>query len=302
MSDLLTHWAVYDDCRRLASHDQSVLPFFNDLLRDYSNYARLGAIARYGSKFVPHILASEKNRQCDDEESRLRQLQRVAFATGGILHFPADQVFKPMISELANADWGSAHRQMKKGIDRPLHREISAYFDCHVFRKVYLAGGEAPFNSFLLAENASDAGRALEQFINALFQRALLSSHTLAPDMDNFDAWLDNLLQKIQPLYIDINLYTRVFQNPDSQKTKEYKVETDFYCDADSIIQSARAIQRGVAVSSAQIDEAVAAPHRSGYAECLKRGVLLLREVSKYWRGELSSPPDITQNYHRPPA
>ncbi len=47
MSDLLTHWAVFDDSRRLATHDARVEPLFNRLLTEKSDYARLGAMARW---------------------------------------------------------------------------------------------------------------------------------------------------------------------------------------------------------------------------------------------------------------
>lgn len=191
---------------------------------------------------------------------------------------------------------------MQGGIDKPSHREVSAYFDSHIFRKVYLAGNEEPFSRFLLEENSTAPGNALDAFVRALFQRALLTSHTLAPDMENFDSWLDNLLSKIQPLYIDIALYVRVFQNPDPQKMEQFKVESEFYCDDDPLIQLARRVQNGGNFLPEELERALQADvNRSGFAECLRRGVLLLREASAFWRGDISDPPDVTQNKHWKP-
>lgn len=91
--------------------------------------------------------------------------QKIGFALGGILHFPADQVFKPMMSRLAQADWNSTHHLMQgRAADATTTqnpdaiREISAYYDCHVFRKVYAAGYEEPFSHFLVAENSTAPG------------------------------------------------------------------------------------------------------------------------------------------------
>ena len=111
-------------------------------------------------------------------------------------------------------DWNEAHHRMQHGEiapDSPIH-DVSAYYDTHVFRKVYLAGQEEPFNRFLLADNVTEPGQALEEFVFALFQRALLASHTLAPDEDDLDGWLDNLIARVQPLYVDVRTFVRVWQ------------------------------------------------------------------------------------------
>lgn len=301
MSDLLTHWAVFDDVRRLAAVDSQIEPLFNQILEHKSEAARLGAIARKGSIWMPHILQDAFAKR-DEANSNERLQERIAFALGGILHFPADHFFKPMMSELAHADWHAGHSAMQRGeTDSPTTvsiREISAYYDCHVFKRVYLHGKEAPFSRFLLAENETDAGQQLELFIRALFQRSLLSSHTLSPDMQNFDDWLDNLLDKIQPLYIDIALYSRVFAHPDPQKIAAFSVEERFYRDDDPILLLARRVQSGDSVSPGELDAALLPEaNRSGFGECVRLGVQLLREAAQFWRGEKAEPPDVKQNF-----
>ncbi len=280
MSDLLTHWAVFDDSRRIAAQDENVEPLFKTILEEKRDYARMGAITRYGSQWMPPTLKSARERKEEAEGGDERLQQKLAFALGGILHFPADQIFKPLMSELAQADWDSTHHQMqgKKADAGTVKnstsiREISAYYDCHVFRKVYLTGQEDPFSRFLVTENATEPGQALEAFVRSLFQRALLSSHTLAPDREDFDGWLDRLLDQVQPLYIDIGLYVRVFTAPDPEKIAAYRVESDFYRDDDPMIRLARAVQQGKDASAAEIDDALASDeNRSGYGECLRKG------------------------------
>ena len=174
-------------------------------------------------------------------------------------------------------------------------REVSAYFDCHVFRHVYMQGDEEPFTRFLLAQNATQPGREMEAFVYALFQRALLSSHTLAPDKANFDEWMDNLLDQIQPFTIDIELYVDVWANPDSQKIEALEVETTFYRAEDAIIQMARALQNGGNASQTEIDAALENPGTSGYATGLRMCVEIMRQASRFWRGESDETPDVSQ-------
>ena len=168
----------------------------------------------------------------------------------------------------------------------------------YVFRQVYLSGAEEPFNRFLMADNATTPGQALAEFANSLFQRALLASHTFAPDRENLDAWLDNLIAKVQPLYIGIEVYTEVFNHPDPVKMEKYQVETTFYHQNDPAIRLARAIQRGEAVSAASLEAALAqGANRSGYGRTLELGMGSLRIASAYWRGDSPELPDLRQNF-----
>lgn len=279
MSDLLTHWAVFEDCRRLAAQDSYNQPFFNTVLDTRRLHARLGSISRRGSKFVPPLLQGARESWRNQPELDQRQEEKLAYALGGVLHYPTDLILKPLMRSLSDSE---------------SIREISAHYDCHVFRKVYLAGEEEPFNNFLLQDNYTSPGQALEDFVGSLFQRALLASHTLSPSRENFEEWLDNLFDLIQPLYIDIGLYARTYDDP--RKQELYRVETDFYRDQDPLIILARQIHRGAEVSESDFEVALQChTNHSAYARCLQMGVLLLRQTSAYWNGDLPSPPNLSQ-------
>ena len=280
MSDLLTHWAVFDDARRLAAQDAQVEPFFNEILDETADVARLGALSRGGNWWTGQILrAARAHPQPDDA----RQRQKIGYALGGLLHYPADYKYKPLMKRLVREIPGATTR------------EVYAYQDCHVFREVYGGGKDAPFSPHFLAPNDSAQGRELERFVRALFQRSLLSSHTLDPDRQNFDAWLDHLLDKVQPLYIDVELYVGVWQNPDPAKIKAYEIETTFYQKDDAIIRLARRIQNGENIEQTELEKVLVHPGASDYAECLKMGVEVLREATRFWRGQTDETPDVSQ-------
>lgn len=292
MSDLLTHWAVFDDSRRLSSIDSQLEPLFAQLLEREKEFARLGALTRGGGHFVPALIQQARQHQ-PDEADNTQIDRRLAFALGGITHYACDLMMKPLLRGYADDTWLEDYQgtgQMRK----PL-REISAYYDTHVFRKVYLNGQEEPFSRFLTASNDTRPGKALEEFVYALFQRALLSSHTLAPDWDNPEAWLDNLFAKVQPLYVDVGIYVRIFSNPDPKKMSLYRVESEFYLEDDPVIKIARALQHCQNVSEADYEYALRdGSNKGGYGQALALSMHTLREASLYWQGK-GEMPDVSQ-------
>ncbi|MGN6675483.1 MAG: hypothetical protein ACTHMA_19480 [Thermomicrobiales bacterium] len=294
MSDLLTHWAVFEDCRRLASYDEQLDPLFQAVLAEEVEYARLGAITRGGNRWMPTVLTLARERWAD-AAARPALRRKVAFVAGCLTHNACDRVMKPLLSRHAATDWNAAHHLLQgqqTGVsaeDTASIREVSAYYDVQVFREVYLAGAAEPFNRFLLAENTTSPGQALEAFVRALFQRALLSSHTLNPDPADIDGWLDQLFARLQPLYLDIALYSQVFAKPDPAKLAQYEVATAFYQAGDPAIRVARALQRGEPVEHAALPDALAVEaNTSHYGQALALGLAYLRNGAAFWRGEVT--------------
>ena len=280
MSDLLTHWALFDDARRLLHFDGHVDPLLLEILDETEGVARLGALARGGTWWTGRVLRAAR---ADQKPGEARWRQKLGFGLGGLLHFPADYEFKPMIGAMMRAT----------GLSK---REVSAYFDCHVFREVYASGDEEPFTKFLLSQNATQPGREMEAFVYALFQRALLSAHTLAPDKDNFDDWMNNLLDQIQPFTIDIELYSGIWANPDAKKIEALEVETSFYRADNALIRLARRAQSGGKATQAELDEALRRADASGYSNALRMCVEIMREASAFWRGQTDETPDVGQS------
>jgi len=269
MSDLLTHWAAFEDCRRLAQLDDEIEPLFKELLEAEREAARLGAITRGGNRWMAGILERARDGW-DERDEGLRR--KVAFCLGGLTHQACDNRMKPLMKARAPAH---------------MKREISAYYDVHVFREVYLDGAEEPFHHFLVAHNDTTPGQALEAFMRSLFQRALLSSHTIKPDYSDIDGWLDRLFEAVQDLYIDINLYARVYREPDPAKVQAYGVETAFYRSDDPAIRAARALQRGAPVEAEEVRRALEVDaNESGYAQAVALGLAYLRNASALWRRE----------------
>jgi hypothetical protein len=165
----------------------------------------------------------------------------------------------------------------------------SAYCDIHVFRKVYLSGDETPFTRLFLAD-LGDAGRAFESFIGTMFQRALLSAHTFKPPQPHDDAaflsWFDHLMEYVQPLYLDTSIWVKAFTQPDPALIERYAIETKFYLDDDPVIEVARALHRGQAVSQSTLEAAtVDGINQSMYGQGLELSLRYLHNATALWHG-----------------
>jgi hypothetical protein len=189
VSDLLTHWAVYDDCRRLSRFADGLEPDFARVLEEQRDFARLGAIVR--GPWRPPVLAWARERW-DDPEARPEAERRLAFVLSGYTHVACDRVMKQLRLKLATED-----EQSENPTPGDVRRLVYAYQDVHLFRHVYLDGEEEPFNRFLLVENDTEPGRALERISRTLFVNGLLSLRTTVPDPDRLDrGFLEPLSQK----------------------------------------------------------------------------------------------------------
>jgi hypothetical protein len=295
MSDMLTHWAAFEDCCRLVQLDALVEPEFQTALRENREAGRLGTLTRLGAKWMQPMLESVRDHW--SQASRDPKLARnLAFVLGGLVHQATDNVMKPPLSRAAGGTWSQMQAYLRGTPGTPpvspevveAAHEYSAYLDAEVFRQVYLDGHADPFSEFFIAR-LSPKGKAFEEFIRALFQRSLLSVHTLNPTVDHMEDWLENLFRTVQPAFVGVDRWVRVFNEADPRKIEAYEVRTSFYRPDDPAIRAARALQRGEPVDAAT-KEAVFADgtHTCYYGHILQTGLEYTRKASQFWRGETS--------------
>jgi hypothetical protein len=296
MSDMMTHWAVFDDSRRLMAADGTIEPVFSEVAEKEQDIARLGALTRGGMKWMQPLLELARDTWADPA-AHPEIDRRLAFVVGGITHQACDSVAKYLLSRHAGSEWNLAHHVLQKDpgtrgreheVDTDHIQEVSAYYDAHVFRKVYLEGREAPFNALMLAKGGGDAADALEQFIGTSFQRALLTAHTLVPpppgDMAALLRWQDAVFSYMQPRYLHMKFWVEAFNNPDPAKQAKYAVETEFYRDSDPAIVAARKLQSGATVSQAEIEDAAReGANESMYGQALELSARYMRSATAFW-------------------
>jgi hypothetical protein len=293
MSDMLTHWATFDDCRRLAQLDETIAPELRASIERGAEAARFGTLTRGGGVWMEPVLRKARARWQTPEESA-RNERNVAFVLGGLIHQACDRVMKPILTEAGGADWSEMMAVMQASRDvldanaAQIERtqEASAYFDAEVFRQVYLGGREGAVGTCFLAE-MSPEGQGFEAVVRAMFQRSLMAAHTLKPASDDMEAWLDNLFDKVQALPLVIDRWIAVYRNPDPRKVAAFGVRTRFYQSDDPVIRAARSLQAGDALD-AELRRKVFDEGASicAYGDVLQTGLSYLRSASGFWRGE----------------
>jgi len=301
MSDALTHIAVLDDCRRIVQFAHRVEPLFKETLESERHYAILGTVThRSGRWSTPNL---RRARDQWNNAARHPQFDRkVAFALGGMIHGACDHFMKPLRDRAVRDDMASAHPMPDA------RRWVQAYHDAHLFRHVFLDGAQAPFNHFMLADNATAPGQALESFVRVVFLREMLSQHTIdkthrwetdtagetvlaatADERPGPNDWVDNVLFAFRPLYVDVGRLVEAHRNPDPVLMERYGIETAFYNADDPAIRVARALQRGEPVALEEARAALSADaNHSAYGEALCLGIEHLTRASAFWRGGVS--------------
>jgi hypothetical protein len=268
MSENITHTAIADDCLRLLRAAREICPAFQEVARDQREVARLGGITRYGDRFTVRLLESFRARWPTRQPAD--QLEpKLAFVLGWLAHRAADRQMKPVFRE-ADPD----HSQDPT--------ECSVYHDAFVFREVFAGGRDEPYHPAMF----DDRWQSADEVLRALLQRALLELHTLIPDGDDIEGWLDRLLGLRQTYQVDRARYAEAILRPDPAKVQRFIVAMNFYDPADPIIVAARALQRG---EPADVTAAADAPARSHYGQALQLGWSYLKAASDFFTGELSA-------------
>ena len=293
---MLTHWASFDDCRRLAQLDEKIAPDFRAVIERRAQEARFGTLTRGGNVWMEPTLRNARDRWREPEH-RERNERNVAFVLGGLIHQACDRVMKPILTKAAGHDWSEimAVMQDSKEVQEAREKDIaetqeaSAYFDAEVFRQVYAGGKERPFSRYFMADVTPD-DEAFEKVIQAMFQRTVLGSHTLKPDSDHMEAWLDNLFDHLQHLPVKVERWLRVYNHGDPRKAEAIGATTGFYRVDDPLIAAARLLQSGktpdAALKRKVFDEGASI---CAYGDVLQTGLVYLREASAFWRGEVAT-------------
>src|SRR5258708_3260385 len=112
MSDMLTHWAAYEDCRRLAQLDERIEPVFRAAMEERRDVGRLGTLTRLGGKWMQPLLQSVRPNW-NDIDPDPDQVRNLAFVLGGLVHQATDNVMKPPLSDAAGGNWSQMQAYLR---------------------------------------------------------------------------------------------------------------------------------------------------------------------------------------------
>jgi hypothetical protein len=281
MSENITHTAITDDCVRLALHSPRVCDAFKECLGEHLEIARLSGSTRSGDRFTTSLLAKYRDAWPNRAAGAMLP-EKLAFVLGWLCHRAGDRQMKPVF-RATDPDSGKSPT------------DCSIYHDAFLLREVYAGGEKEPYSpatvqpgmESLPASQAVDVA-AVEDLLQAMFQRALIGLHTFIPDRDDVEGWMERLFATRQRFYVDIHRYAEVFAVPDPDKMKRFILDVNFYDPADPIIRLAVSLRYGEADGSIDIDEAVeAAESQSEYAQAIRTGYLYIQAASDYFERKL---------------
>jgi hypothetical protein len=281
MSENITHTAIVDDGLRLLIASTRVCPAFKAAAREYIDMAHLGCMTRSGDRCNPELLETFRERwEARSPEDRLEP--KLAFVLGWLCHRAADRQMKPIFRRFHPPETRT---------ESPT--ECSIYHDAYVFREVYLLGAEPPYHPAMFGTALETlAGTVdvdgLQSLLQVLLRRVLIQMHTLIPDVEDPETWIDNLYTLKQDFYVDLARYDEAITHPHPEKLRTYIVEDNFYDSSDPVIDVARRLQHRKAVSSAEVEAAIAAGGRSHYAHALSIAVRYLQAASDFFTSEMT--------------
>ena len=281
MSENITHTGVVDDCLRLMAAATTFCPAFHEAAGAHWEMARLGCMTRAGDRCNPGLLATFRERWAGRmPEENLEA--KLAFVLGWLCHRAADRQVKPIFRRFHPPETRT---------EKPT--ACSIYQDAHIFRTIYAAGQEQPYHPAMfgdafktLSETVNVEG--MQDLVHVLLRRALIEMHTLIPDVAEPERWIDQLHQRRQQFYVDLARYDKAINDPDLEKVKTYIVEDNFYDEDDPIIDAARRLQHGAAISAADVDAAIKASGASHYAQALMLGMRYLQAASDFFTSDMA--------------
>jgi hypothetical protein len=281
MSENITHTAVVDDCLRLMAASGQICSPFKQAAQDYLSMAHLGCMTRAGDRCNPGLLETMRTRWANRDAAEHLEA-KLAFVLGWLCHRAADRQMKPIFRRFHPSE-----------IRQETPTECSIYHDAFLFKTVYAKGTEPPYHPAMFGPLFSQLSNQvnipnLQILVHILLRRALIEMHTLIPDIDNPEGWIDQLYERKQDFYVSLQRYDDAITNPDPDKVKLYITDDNFYDPNESIISLARMLQHHHPVDESEVSSAVEATIHSHYAKALQTGFHYLLAASQYFNTDMS--------------
>ena len=249
MSDHIAHLGICDDTFRLALLHPQIHDDFKTAMTRHRDVAHMGAITRSADKWSADLIVwarEQKQNEAPGATLNTQTAQKLAFVLGSLTHRSADRLTKPITRCWGDGDDSGAGDANESKIMQ----------DIFVFKEVF-GNGEGtladPFTQAVLQTPRSEGEAQLEEYFRVLLRRALISMHTIAPDGDNIQPWLDAFLEHLQTFPKSLHQYAQLAADWDQEKVKKYLIDKNFYRREDALIQLAREIQRGSTVNSQSV-------------------------------------------------
>ncbi len=288
MSDHIAHIGICDDTFRLAAVHSDILPTFKTLMDKQREMAHMGSVTRSADTWSVELITwARQQLEAAPEGNEKRWREKLAFVLGSLTHRSADRLTKPITN-----CWRG---QPDSGRAGDAANESKIMQDVFVWREVFNQGHDRdgatawPFSPEVLAQPSGSAAET-EKIYRLLLRRALIAMHTLNPDKQNIQSWLDGFIDGMQTYPKSLEQYAKLAAEWDPMLVKRYLTDKRFYVAEDALIQLARAAQHGRAITEAQVREAMSATDKthSRYARALAKAMEYLIAAGECFEGRIT--------------
>ena len=128
-----------------------------------------------------------RDTRWDEQEWKGEDFPKFAFTCGYLSHVAADQIIHPMVNDIAGPYY-------RKGESRSIHRECEIYQDVALFHTLYASEDfmKKKFNRWADINPHSHVNT--EDWFRYFIQRAFAERHSIYPEEDDVENWVDGLL------------------------------------------------------------------------------------------------------------
>ena len=267
MSEYIVHTSVAEDCFNILLISDDIIPLFKEVIKKHRRFAHLGSITRGGDKFIVNLISKYKKEWNDNFEHRL------AFVLGWLCHRATDREMKPLYREL----------EPESSISP---KDCSIYQDVFIFKEFYLKN-----SSKALLEDKMESTNIVNPLIlelaRLILQRLLIEIHTLIPDKENIEIWIDKLFKLKQDFYVDIKRYEDVLNKPDKEKFRKFILESNFFNENDPLIIVAKKLREKTIVNPDEVRKAIYSKNESFYARSIRLSYEYIFSASEFFQDKI---------------
>ncbi len=161
-----------------------------------------------------------RDTKWDEQDWKDEDFPKFAFTCGYLSHVAADQIIHPMVNEIA----GPYYRE---GKSRSLHRECEIYQDVALFHTLYPSEDFMKRRYHRWADINPHSHVNTEDWFLYFIQRAFAERHSIYPEEDDIENWVDGLLFTLRIMKLPLSPYKKANQEYkksglEGEKFKEY--------------------------------------------------------------------------------
>jgi hypothetical protein len=249
IKERITPIAIIQDAGSLLSRDVTLGHVITEALHEELNLAFCGTSFEKGKQFFPEVLKSVKSAEWGDEV----RYKKASIVIGWLIYREMPAVFTPLYKQESS----------EKG---------RLYRDAAVLKYKI---------EFLSTINAAE----FEDMLKLMWHRAAVRMHTLTPDRQEWETWLENFADWYYQDRQTIEQYAKLVKKENSSEWNEFVDKPGFFSEDDHLIELANDFSyRTVSLDPGLLN----GNGKSMYSKALSKGISSVKLLDQYFKEDIS--------------